>query len=87
MLLVSGMGRDDLQILMGAEPVWVARSHEFDQEHEGVRDEHKNTMNTHTNNPIQSGLFLKARTTFPIEALKEKTQGRSPERKIGESKS
>jgi hypothetical protein len=47
MLLVSGMGRDDLQILMGAEPVWVARSHEFDQEHEGVRDEHENTMNTH----------------------------------------
>ena len=59
--------------------------HEFDQEHEGVRDEHENTMNTRTNNPIQSGLFSKARTTFPIEALKEKTQGRSPERKIGES--
>jgi hypothetical protein len=48
-------------------------------------DEHKNTMNTHTNNPIQSGLFSKARTTSSIEALKENTQGRSPERKIGES--
>ncbi|KAK1608443.1 hypothetical protein QYE76_032116 [Lolium multiflorum] len=34
--------------LMRVEPVWVARSHESNQEHKGVRDEQKNTMNTRT---------------------------------------
>jgi hypothetical protein len=67
-----------LGILMRAEPVWVARSHEFDQEHEGVRDEHKNTMNTRTNNPIQSGLFSTARTTVPIEFSRKRHKVEAP---------
>ena len=71
--------------LMRPKATCVARSHELSEEKAGKRkntkNTAKNTMNTRErtqHNPIQFGLLPIARTTIPIESLKERHEVESP---------
>src|SRR5215203_5387702 len=71
--------------LMRPKATCVARSHELTEgkagERKNTKNTAKNTMNTRErtqHNPIQFGLLPIARTTIPIESLKERHEVESP---------